>query len=105
MTQNRQKEFAASKGVTLQPYVLIEGESRCEIRTIFFCIDNNTYLMPDLSTAIDICFKAFHIFNAKYPEQAEQLWLLIQKGLYKFNTQWDSRISLVSQILNDINQI
>lgn len=105
LTQRRQKEFAESKSVTLQPYVLIVGESRFAIEEVYLCIDNDTYLMPDLLTAIDICFKTFQVFNAQYPAQGEHLWLLIQKGLYKLETQWDPKISLISQILNDIKNL
>ena len=102
MIKQNQTEFAASKGVTLQPYILIAGDTRYKIQDIYLCIDKNKYQMPDLSTAIDICFKSFQVFHAKYPDQGEHLWLLIQKAIYNIHTKWDARISLVSQILNDI---
>lgn len=52
--------------------------------------------------AIDICFKAFHVFQLNYPLASEHLWILIQKGIYNFDTKWDTTIPFIAHILNKI---
>lgn len=86
----------------MQPYVIIVGESELFIDSVYVCIDNIIYEIPSLLEAIDVCFKSYHVFNAKYPPQSEHILLLLQKGLYKFSTDWDSRIIAVDELLNDL---
>ncbi|CAG9765739.1 unnamed protein product [Ceutorhynchus assimilis] len=76
---NAQKEKAKAKKLTLQPYVLIEGLTLWEISNCYIVIDDLKYQVPTAMKAIDLCFKVFHVFHAKYPPQSDHIWTLIQK--------------------------
>lgn len=67
------------------------------------CIDDVVYNMPSVLKALDLCFQAFHVFNAQYTIQSKQIWLMLQLGLYLFRTKWDESITDVNAILNDMN--
>lgn len=58
--------------------------------------------MNGVLEGIDSCFKSFHVLNAKYTPQSEQIYLLLQIGIYKFRTKWDAYFGGVEEILNDI---
>lgn len=54
--------------------------------------------------AIDVCFKAIHSLNATYPIEAEQVWLLIQKCIYKIDTAYDKPHISLENILKEITR-
>jgi len=54
--------------------------------------------------AFDICFKTYHVFHVKYSVFSEHLWLLFQKGLYKFATKWDKIILHTENLIDYINK-
>lgn len=85
--------------LTVQPYIIIVGPTLHEISEYYVRIDKILYTVPSMLKAVDICFKAFHFLNAKYPPESEHLWLLIQRTLYNFTTKWDKIISYISEII------
>ena len=94
--------FAASKKITVQPYIAVVGESISKIETAYLFINDVEYQVPNFKTALDLCFKSYHVLNAKYPIQSEQVFLFLQLALYKFMTKWDNNIIRVIELLNDI---
>ncbi|XP_048513603.1 uncharacterized protein LOC125501492 [Athalia rosae] len=89
-------------GLPVQPYIIVVGPTLQNIKSFYVSIDKILYQLPSALKAIDICFKAFHTFNALYPPEAEHIWYLIQSGLYKFKTKWDKQVSYVMDIVNSI---
>lgn len=69
---------------------------------MYLKIDEQMYLADNAQSALDFCFKSFHALHAKYPVEAEQVWLVIQKGLYQLHTEWDKNLSGVYDLLTDI---
>ena len=88
----------------MQPYIIIVGQRDFEVNSVYVCIDEIVYEIPSLLKALDICFKSFHVFNAKYTPQSDHIWLLLQHGLYKFRTPYDNVVISVNELLNDMNR-
>lgn len=76
-------------GQTVQPYVIIESPTIQEIHKAYVVIDCIRYEFDSVRRAIDICFKSFHVMNAKYPLPSSHIWQLIQKCVYGISTPSD----------------
>lgn len=77
-----------NENTPIQPFILICGTPSKPKETIVFfdCIKLKLF---SISSAIDVCFKIFHIFNLEYPPQSSIVWLFIQKYFYVLNTKYD----------------
>lgn len=90
-----------NENVPIQPFIIICGTTfkPKEIIIFFDCIK---YKMFSFISAIDICFKIFHIFNLEYPVESYTVWLFIQKYFYDINTKYDKACHTLGQILSDL---
>lgn len=91
------------KNLTLQPIVIIVMKNELPIK-FFVRIDSITYIQHNILSSIDLCFKAFHVFNLSYPKQSHNVWLFMQKQFYHIKTQYDTPISAVSSLLTDLKK-
>lgn len=71
--------------IPIQSYIITVGDYKTTI-DIYVCVDKTLYKVNTTIEAIDICFKALHVFQLKYPGASEHLRMLIQKGIYDFTT-------------------
>lgn len=87
----------------VQPFIFIIGTPMKpkEILVFFDCIK---YKFFSIISAIDICFKIFHLFNLEYPPEACIVWLFIQKYFYCLNTKFDKSHPMIGQILLDLTK-
>jgi len=99
-TLSRRREKLLKFGLRMQPLVLIVGSIE-QPTAAYVVIDNITWKLPTPLKAVDICFKAFHVFHATYPSES-MVWLLLQKLVYKLVTRWDVKSSAVSAVLADL---
>ena len=90
---------SAKRGVTVQPQVLVLGESIKKIEQYFVIVNDTIYEMDSLVKAIDICYKAVFIFNVDYPVQAYDPWLFIQRGLCSMETPYDNIVPRVRYLI------
>ncbi|KAF0721282.1 Uncharacterized protein FWK35_00028828, partial [Aphis craccivora] len=90
-----------NENVPIQPFIIICGTTfkPKEIIIFFDCIK---YKMFSFISAIDICFKIFHIFNLEYPVESYIVWLFIQKYFYDINTKYDKACHTLGRILSDL---
>ncbi|XP_028826875.1 uncharacterized protein LOC114785189 [Denticeps clupeoides] len=73
-------EYLRSKESIEFPYVLMLGDYHCFQA---FAIINDTALeQRTLLAAVDICFKAFYVFDVNYPKQCSQVWQFLQTVVY-----------------------
>lgn len=86
----------------IQPFILICGTPYKPKEIIVF-FDFIKYKLFSIVSAIDVCFKIFHIFNLEYPVQSSIVWLFIQKYFYMLNTKYDKAYDTLGQILSDLN--
>lgn len=71
----------------------------------YVIIDELKYHVPTVRKAVDVCFKSFQVFNAKYPVECENVWYFLQRGVYEIETEFDCKSPLVLTILNSIKAI
>lgn len=90
--------------ISLQPYIIFVG-SYDSVEEIYVSLDDVLYKVNSMIEAIDVCFKIFHVFEVNYPVSSEHLWLLIQQGIYKFTTKWDSVITNIEFLLNKLEKL
>jgi len=84
--------------LTLQPFIIFVGRDASSVNAYYICIDNVLYKIESALKAIDICYKSFFALHACYPKESEQIWLLIQKCLYKMTTEHDVSNNKVTSI-------
>ncbi|XP_067208165.1 uncharacterized protein [Linepithema humile] len=96
-SNNKAKEMRTC----VQPYIIVVGQLE-NISQSYVSIDEILYSTKSTLQALDICFKAFHVLQINYPDASKHLWMLIQKGLYKFHTQWDTSFSNTEHILKKL---
>lgn len=73
-------EYLRSKESIESPYVLMLGDNH---NFQAFAIINGTALeQSTLLAAVDICFKAFYIFDVNYPKQCSLVWQFLQTVVY-----------------------
>lgn len=98
------KKYAETRKISVQPYIITVGDYNTTLEA-YVCVDETLYKMDNMIRAIDICFKAFHVFNLKYPGASEHLWMLIQNGTYGFATKWDMNISYIAHVLKQLQNV
>ncbi|KAL0130348.1 hypothetical protein PUN28_002172 [Cardiocondyla obscurior] len=101
--QERRKKVIKDLGLTLQPFIIVVGPQISDIDSAYVCVDKILYKVPSVLTALNICFKTFHVFNAIYPPESEHLWLLLQRILFMFSTKWDKMAPYVMEIITDMS--
>jgi len=95
---------AKTLNISIQPYIIVVGPEISKITHSYVCVDNVLYNAASTLEAFDICFKSYHVFHIKYPVFSEHLWLLFQRGLYKFATKWDKIIPHTENLIDYINK-
>lgn len=71
-------------GITIQPFVIVEGPSDSTIKSFYVYFDKTLYRFSSFIESLDICFKIFHVFSLKYPQACEASWVFIQKFFLKY---------------------
>lgn len=99
-TVTRRHEKLRSLSETLQPFIVIVGESLDKISSYFVVIDEVYYKVGSILESVDYCFKAILALNVKYPVEACGVWYLIQKGFYEITTPYDKGYTSVCVLLS-----
>lgn len=87
---------------SVHPFILIVG-TPINPREIIVSFDSIKYDGFTILSAIDVCFKLFHLFNLEYPSESCIVWLFIQKYFYNLNTNFDKSCHTLGQILSDLS--
>ncbi|XP_044760070.1 uncharacterized protein LOC123317551 [Coccinella septempunctata] len=93
------KEFMYQRGLTVQPYLIIVGQSLSNVTSAYVVINNNLYNTVSVLDAVDFCFKAYHMLDAKYSYESHHIWYLIQWSLYSLYTKSDIKIPFIQDCL------
>lgn len=89
-------------GTTLQPLPIIVGLNLNEITASYVFINEIDYKVESPVRAIDVAFKSFHALHASYPSNGKGMWWLLQKCVYKIETQWDEQLIAVRFLENTL---
>lgn len=66
----------------MPPYMTIIG-SLLDPKEVLCDFENITYKFNSLTKAIDVCFKAYQLFNLEYSPAARVMWQFINQYFYK----------------------
>lgn len=97
--KKKQMDFAYSKGLPLQPYLLLLGPSLNNITSALVIINELEYKCLSVIDALDFCFKAYQIIDAQYPVACSHLWYLLQWKIYKYFTKKDPSFPYLNEFL------
>lgn len=98
-TKRQKIDFMYNRGQTVQPYVIIVGSSLNNITSSYVILNDNVYNCMSVLDALDFCFKAHHIFDAKYSFECHHIWYLIQWLVYEIKTKSDLKIPFVQDCI------
>ncbi|KAG5889867.1 hypothetical protein JTB14_003598 [Gonioctena quinquepunctata] len=85
-----QTDFAYNRKITMQPYVIIEGDTLSKIRTAYLVMNTMKYQFLTLWEAFDTLSQVYHVLHSKYPPKSEHLYTIIQRGVYKIETSFEN---------------
>ncbi|XP_066528826.1 uncharacterized protein [Hoplias malabaricus] len=77
------------------PYVLMLGDCSC-CSQAFVIISGEALEQSTLLGAVDVCFKAFYVFDLQYPKQCAPVWQFLQTVVYELPGQESPAIRLLS---------
>lgn len=84
----------------MPPFITIIG-SIWEPQEILVDFENITYKLNSLVKAIDVCMKAYHLFNIEYSPAARLMWQFINKYFYQL--PGDTVYPAVHMLIKTIN--
>lgn len=87
------------KGLTVQPYILVIGPNLSNILNVLVIINNEEYKCDSVIDAIDFCFKAYQVLDAKYSYESQHIWYLIQWLVYKYHVKQDPQFPYLNEFL------
>lgn len=73
-----------------QPLIVLQGPSKTDIKSVYVSIASLLYPVDSVVQALDVCFKLFHALHASYPLDSCHIWVMLQRAVYKFKTEWDA---------------
>lgn len=76
---------------SLQPFMIVVGETLSSITNAYVCVDKNFYKLPSTIEALDVLFKVFYVLDTFYPPESSHLWSIIQEFLYGIKPQHGER--------------
>ncbi|CAG9764339.1 unnamed protein product [Ceutorhynchus assimilis] len=97
--KNLRVDIMSEKGLTVQPYIILIGPNLGNITSSLVIINEIQYKCNTVLEALDFCFKAYQVLEAKYPFEAEHLWYLIQWSIYNYETKNDITFPFLNEFL------
>lgn len=82
------------------PSILLVGSLE-EPQSFMVCFENVTYKFCHFSKAIDVCFKAYKLFNIAYSEACVAMWDFIGREFYELHDGTNAKPG-IDLILNQI---
>jgi hypothetical protein len=78
---NEHREKLRKKNLTLQPTPVIVGPLD-DIVASYVVLNTEKYAFDSVAAAVHFSFQLFFALGAKYPEEAQLVWQLLQIALY-----------------------
>lgn len=88
-----------SKGLTVQPYLIILGQNLSNVSKSYVVLNNVTYECSSVLDALNFCYQAYQVLDALYPFECRHIWSLIQWNIYKYRSKRDPRIPYISDLV------
>lgn len=90
---------------TFQPVILVIGEDLSTLKEFFVYVDGTILKCSTFLSALDTCFKIFHIFNLEYPCHCQRVYLFIQKFIFSINTPHDKSSPKISGLISYLKEL
>lgn len=88
---------------TLQPLIIVIGENLSDLQQFFVYVDGAKLKFSSFLSAIDCCFKIFHVLHLDYPRHCEGVYTFIQKYFYEITTTSDKVSPKISGLISYFN--
>jgi len=95
---SERRNVLAKIGSTLQPIPIFVGP-KIKIETSYVAVNDVLYHCNSALEALQLAFVAFFSLHAKYPDEALQVWLLVQRLLYNIKVTGDKTTSSLNMLL------
>lgn len=89
-----------TKAPTEYPFVLMLGDGH-QCSQAFVVINGTALEHPSLG-AVDVCFKAFFVFDIAYPKVCSKIWEFIQTALFEIPGQEANEVKILRAQFNSI---
>ena len=99
---DRRKQQVLDRGDSLQPFIIVIGNTIDSIESIYVYVDGTRYLMESILQAIDVCFKLYQALDAEYPTTGLNLWNFIQRYVFNIHTNCDFESSSQDEVAVDL---
>ncbi|XP_067620466.1 uncharacterized protein [Eurosta solidaginis] len=90
-----------ARGETLQPLIIAIGSDLSDCK-FYVYYDDIKYELPSFLSALDICFKTFHVLHLKYPQDSIEFWTFVQRYFYSIELTEDKPSPNVLCLLIDL---
>lgn len=60
---------------------------------VFVIVDGQGLEQPNITTAVDVCFKLFYVLDIHYPWECSTTWEFIQKVLFGIDDKGNGKTS------------
>lgn len=103
---NRVKQLQDFKS-TLQPFAVLVGLTLDNIsQTFVYLTETRRYEVDTPLKALDVLFKSFFALNAQYPIESGQVWLFLQRVIWKIprNPLYDKNHTRVEALISEFAQ-
>lgn len=88
----------------MQPMPILVGQNIFTIEKSFVTVNDIIWEMESPLKAIDLCFKSYHVLNAKYPAESEMVWTFIQQTFYNIRTIYDGEFTSVKCLQQELTE-
>lgn len=80
----------ASKGLNMQPYVMVVGATLGRLTNHYVVIENTPVELESTKRAVEVAFYTYHALQTGYPRQSYRPWVVLQKALFGVTDPSDS---------------
>lgn len=88
---------------SVPPFISLIG-SLLQPRVFMVDFENITYKFYSFAKALDVCFKAYFVFNLAHPEACDHFWYFVNKLFYKLTVSGDkTKPPALDALLDEIN--
>lgn len=96
----KKREECLKSKTTLQPLFIFVG-AEFYYTDFFVSIDDIKFKFCTYLEALEFCFKAFFVFDLKYPSECTLVWIFVQKFLFSIENT-DDEYPIIDTFISDL---
>ncbi|XP_035715982.1 uncharacterized protein LOC118439064 [Folsomia candida] len=80
------ESFKANESERRQPFVVCVGDlANLIIKDVYVMLERKLIKSPTIISAVDLCFKLFHVLKLKFPDECYPVWSFFDHTVYQIN--------------------